>query len=113
MDAKNADAAGGAATAGSDDAPAGRTAQGIKDGFEGSTARIVRGFGDADKPPSADADLPAFVALQAAAARDAWQLTRVVAAGAPVYLLRRLRFSEAFHELDELAAFLASRGVRR
>lgn len=109
----DADAAGGAAPATSDDALRRATGQGIKEGF-GEQANGIVGFpGNPGKPLSAvDADLPAFLKLQTAAARDGWDLSRVVAEGAAVYLLRRLRFSEAFHDLEELSAFLASRGVR-
>lgn len=70
------------------------------------------GYGDGPQTPPVDADLPAFEALRTAAARDGWELTRVVAHGRPIYLLARLKFSADFHELADLRQFLASRGVR-
>lgn len=107
-----ADAAGGAAPVASDDALAGEAAQGTKDSFEGGTEGIVQASDPGSKPVSPDADLPVFLALKTAAARDGWQLTRIVAAGAAVYFVARLTFRQDFHELGELRAFLASRGVR-
>lgn len=104
----DADAAGGAA-------PESETAR-VQAGRIGDqrerTGAIVRVSGPPGNPPSEDADLPQFLRLQAAAARDGWDLLRVVSEGAPVYLLCRLRYSEAFHDLTELRQFLVARGVR-
>lgn len=82
----------------------------IEDRRQG-TGAIVGGLETPGKPVSIDVDLPTFHRLQAAAGQDGWQLTRVVAEGAPVYLLRRQRLSEALHDLEALTAFLAARGV--
>lgn len=112
MQRTDAEAAGRAAPVGNDEAPAVAPARGFKDGLEGGTEGILRASDLGGKPVSSiDDDLPAYLKLKAAA-RDGWQLSRIVAAGAPLYILRRLRFCEAFHSIDELAAFLASRGVR-